>query len=155
MPNLVPPTRDHAEDPMSPQLRAQFTSFQQLHSQHHHQGSPSKDRQGSGEDTDDETSSHHLLSKNSHGRNHDHILRMAMTTAIASQAEIDALMNGISELENIIQANNTSSARDRTRMSPRDATHPLHIGSSPSRNQANVHRSSSSHVAVTSVEYYR
>jgi hypothetical protein len=144
MPNLIPPSRDLGEDPMSPQLRAQFRSFQNRHSSQRH-------RQGQGQETDDETLSQHLADDDGHGRhnNHDHILRMAMTTAISSQNEIEALMNGIAELEDIIQA--TPSACDRVGAS--DAAHPIRIGSSSqNRNQGNIHVASSSHLPVTPVE---
>jgi hypothetical protein len=75
---------------------------------------------------------------------------MAMTTAISSQNEIEALMNGIAELEDIIQ-NHTPSACDRVGAS--GATHPIRIGSSSqNRNQGNIHVASSSHLPVTPVE---
>jgi len=187
LPNLVPPSRDLGEDPMSSQLREQFRAFQHLHGQHHrqhhrqdasinnhhvqtdqHRHRHQRQRLGTAEDTDDETLSedmHASLSSLESSSSHDHhsqileenpaALHLAMSTAIAAQNEIDALMNGISELERVISSRTLTSDSVNS-----DAKHHIDIGAS-SRHQGvdhdhdhgHAHRSSSSeHLPVLPVE---
>ena len=124
MPNLVPPIMDLTEDDhMSPKLRAQFRALQRLSMHHKNEASSTgtniknhdlavlEDLSGRYGDTDDETlsdqmdsrplsldSSHHYLSE-------DHaMVRLALSTAITAQNEIDTLVNGIRELETFMQS---------------------------------------------------
>ena len=158
LPNLVPPSRDIGEDPMSTQLREQFRAFQQLHSQHHHQdtSAPSSKTSSTAEDTDDETlpEDFHIRASSSSfdcdSSNHNHMHDMAISTAIAAQNEIDSLMNGIAEFERAISSRTLTSASVND-----NHNHNLdHIGAS-SRDQGGARghtSSSSSHLTVSPVE---
>lgn len=129
MPNLVPPGTDQTEeDPMSPELRAQFRDLQRLNLEHRmiRKSSSIHDskqnfcrglhRPNDGrrvEDTDDETLSDQIDSRPRSLDSSDHVvmmyedpvlLQMALSTAITAQHEIDTLVHGIRELESFISS---------------------------------------------------
>lgn len=85
--NFIPRIDD---DPLPPNLRAQFESLQHLISQQ------KLDRT----ETDDELT----LGSSTSRSDHDDtvVTQMALSTAISAQREIDCLLNGITELENML-----------------------------------------------------
>jgi|EP01083_Nonionella_stella_P036494 hypothetical protein len=89
MRNLIPQT--NSVDPLSQDLRAQFESIQRLISQQQ------QNQKMEHTETDDETLDDTLDSSSD-----ETVTQMALSTAIAAQREIDCLLNGISELENML-----------------------------------------------------
>ena len=133
MPNFIPPASDHElspskQDGMSKELRSKFLKLQCLRSAKENnvlQASPknSDTSKGSFEDTDDETmhsdqadssqaSSATAMDLNL--KDDSEFLQLAISTAISAQSEIDALMNGIAELEDLVNANHSNTALART-----------------------------------------
>ncbi len=133
MPNFIPPPSDHElssskEDGMSQDLRSKFLKLQCLRSTRENnvlQASPknSDTSQGSLEDTDDETihsdqadssQASSAATMDVHMKDDPEFLQLAISTAISAQSEIDALMNGIAELEDLVNANHSSTSLART-----------------------------------------
>ena len=136
MPNFIPPVSDNdssppEEDTMSPKLRAQFEALQRLHSERQQSMTTCMHANDNTNDNDSDNDSHlsrtrTILSTGSmddsdddecfsvHAHAHDATapiaVRMAISAAITAQNEIDALMNGIAELEDMVNANETSNA---------------------------------------------
>jgi hypothetical protein len=110
---------------MSNGLRSQFRSLQRMHKEKQKNvvtdPKDSNLSKGAFEDTDDETlssdqadlraSSPTLIHQKS--KDDQVFLQMAISTAVSAQNEIDALMNGIGELEAIVNANQSSTTLAR------------------------------------------
>ncbi len=129
MPNLIPPTDDNdasssKEDCMSNALRSQFGALKRLHAEKRREmnGPRNNDLSKSTlEDTDDETLSSDQVDPLPSSPSFTHqnstddsvFLQLAISTAISAQNEIDALMNGIDELEAIVQSKKAANVLTR------------------------------------------
>lgn len=116
MPNIVPMSSNLDEDPMSSELRKQFRSIQAMHQNHILSEQKSKDGNVDNETDEESFSDHHDLhvssssssSQNIECMQNQSLIEMAFSTSISAQSEINSLLNGIADLENMIAANNSS-----------------------------------------------
>lgn len=122
MPNIVPMSSNLDEDPMSSELRKQFRSVQAMHQNHILSQQKSKDGSVDNETDEESFSDHpdlHLSSSSSSSPNlgcmqNQSLIDMAFSTSISAQSEINSLLNGISDLENMIAASNSTTVTPNT-----------------------------------------
>ena len=107
---------------MSSELRKQFKSVQAMHQNHILSQHKSKDGNVDNETDEESFSDHHdlhLSSSSSSSPNlgclkNQSLIDMAFSTSISAQSEIDSLLNGIADLENMIAANSSSTTTHNT-----------------------------------------